>query len=168
MLFIQHVKDTALTMGGCKVTCSSSSDALAFEMELNHSDCPTTTTHSKRDKPWWQTLSPLTEETVLCKSGDFLLEVLGTEAAQLLLLHHTRVATRLPTARQLLCSQTVAIWTVNGDLHWKGMEKKCYISLGSLRHKQSGCQRVFLWPFTGKNSQVVVRYCYEAHVPISP
>ena len=40
---------------------------------------------------------PLTEEVVLGQSGDLLLEVLGAQAAQLLLLHHTRVATGLPT-----------------------------------------------------------------------
>ena len=61
---------------------------------------------------------PLTEKAVLGHSGDLLLEILGAQAAQLLLLHHTRVATWLPTTRRsqvrLLTANT---WTIKGQLH---------------------------------------------------
>ena len=69
---------------------------------------------------------PLTEKAVLGHSGDLLLEVLGAQAAQLLLLHHTWVATWLPTTRRpqvrLLTANT---WTIKGQLHWGRGETVC-------------------------------------------
>ena len=69
---------------------------------------------------------PLTEEAVLGHSGDLLLEVLGAQAAQLLLLHHTRVATWLPTTRRpQVCLLTANTWIIKGQLHWGRRSTVC-------------------------------------------